>query len=960
MKVIRSLPLMISLFLIIFSSSVFANSWKKSFYTDDSEYYLKLYKDGFTQRFRVAADSCSEITNAQIVFFKDIQNSSDRSNFIPLDKRTMTKWPSLYGIDEENYCWFEVSASGIDLNKPVSNKYIIKINTKSDANPYYFVGLKDSIIPERRITKDLNGINWIDLGIMGATRVEDGGVFFKIWEPIADQVHLVIGDNEEQPFFMIEDAAKGSPYRSHVAYISDAGPGTQYRFRFIKNGVYETYGVGNFNAISPDKIDPMAKAITYKDKGGYYNGYVDARAVVPYPSTYEWQADHNLKLIPPLDFNNWIIYQLWPNVFNPKIVDGKHTQGTFLDIVEKVPYLHDLGVTAVELLPINEHRFNAGWGYALDSLSLIEKTIGTTEELKYMVDSFHQKNIKVILDIVINHINNNLLREPISATVLSSKLYGASTEWGPAPNFANIMVQKWLMDTMLYLTREFHVDGFRFDMTNRIQVLNGGYKFLQDMNVMLKLDNPNFFSSAEELSDDIWFTMPVIEGGAGFDSQWNDKFQLFFKSRITHFRPHNRSVDMAYLRSTLWGFSNHANQNGEEYNFGPPTRTVNYLGSHDFVSDNGKAPIVRLLSDYARTEYSFEETIQNNKPVTFDRVRPMMGPNPETAFRLIHNQFTHSAGKLAYGILFTKPGHILFYQGEEMASDISLENEWSYVNGVKIDVGEFPTQNVDLERYLKSHKVPWEYLDPSNSQELSFLSDKEKKLLTGYHAYIKDLIAFKRAYPQINDKNVTNVQVSPDNQIIAYQVNAADQSFFVIANFGDKRDAEWINFPANFHVWWEEIINSSDLKYGGASSKHTNIISYGAGKNNHIRIPATSIMIFKSQDRGNISKELYLKGTHNNWQTQENMKLISQTTKGDVYFVDFEILETDEYEFKLATNNWEVELGSATNFNKAHFNLSGSLSYRPDMPNIAANLKKGKYKFLFNINNFAYNIIPIE
>ena len=102
-----------------------------------------------------------------------------------------------------------------------------------------------------------------------------------------------------------------------------------------------------------------------------------------------------------------------PLTFNPKMVDGKYQPGTFKDILEKTDYITSLGVNTVEFLPINESRFYSTWGYALDSLFLVASEYGSKEQLKHLVDELHGKKLKVIFDVVINHINNYLLREPL-------------------------------------------------------------------------------------------------------------------------------------------------------------------------------------------------------------------------------------------------------------------------------------------------------------------------------------------------------------------------------------------------------------------------------------------------------------------------------------------------------------------------------------------------------------------
>ena len=118
------------------------------------------------------------------------------------------------------------------------------------------------------------------------------------------------------------------------------------------------------------------------------------------------------------------------------------------------------------------------------------------------------------------------------------------------------------------------------------------------------------------------------------------------------------------------GFSDHPMSPGVWYPFGHPQRTVNYLGSHDFIGN--KDPLIRIVS-----KYRSEEREDSN---VFSRVNPLEEPGDlRIPFRTIHNDFSHALTRLGYGILFTKPGASLFYQGEELAQDLNIQNEWDYV-----------------------------------------------------------------------------------------------------------------------------------------------------------------------------------------------------------------------------------------------------------------------------------------
>jgi len=942
---IKTSALLLSLTISI--SIAIAADWKNSFYTDNSSYYLKLRKGGFTQRFRLAKEDCNSLTKAEIVLRRQQLIAYP---FIKVTAQSMKKWPKLYGIKNGQFCWFQARVDGIDLNSPIDNDYLIKIIGKS-GETLYFSDYIDSLLPRTRIRSKLEAIkNWINLGAYGATVVEEGGVFFKIWEPIAERVDLFINESED-PYEMYPNTLNTlDNKKSYIRYIEWATEGTEYYYKFVKEGSYESLEVANNGHFSERKVDPMARRVTFQEKGGKHNGYVRPRGVVTKnPGYFSWSQDQKIFDLQGADQRNWVIYQLWPATFNPQKSESLFQVGTFNNIQDRVEYLHDLGVTAVEMLPVHETRFHVSWGYALDSLVAIDSGLGSPHELKALIEKFHQYGIRVIFDVVINHVNNDLLREPLSVEVFKTKFFSGNTPWGPMPDFNNMMVRRWMADCLVSLIRDYHVDGFRFDMTAAVHEGNpSGYRLLQELNTLFKLNYPLFYSTAEELPDNVWVSRPISEGGAAFDAQWNDKFKNFYEEQFNEYREDHRWVNVTPLKDALIGYSDHDNF-GDEYHFGPPWRTVNYLGSHDFVGN--KNPILRIVSKYHETE----DNAHNN----FYRVRPLEGENVPHNFRLIHNDFTHSAGKVSYGVLFSKPGAVLFYQGEELANDLNLENEWSYLAARRWNTE--PTINVDINRYIGSHRMPWEYLT-LNTRELNFLSNGERQLFTGYRQFFKDMIAFRKRYPGINNHNADNVQMNHDQSLVTYQLRDGEHDFFVVANFGPEKMDFWLQFPFSGNGgWWREIINSSDPKYGGNSYRSTNIISNRANRGNLVRLGGSTFHVFKAEKKLEISWPLYLKGTINEWGANEKF-ILTRGMEG-VYYTDFLVSYDGSYEFKLATESWEVELGADTDEWKdigSKERIDGGITYVPSGPNIKTTLKEGFYRFTFNPKSYKYSLEKLE
>jgi len=920
------------------------NSWKGGFYTDDSKFYLKLKSDGFIQRVRFEHQFCSAVDSVKLVFKNTARVRNQRIVTRPVSFQN--SWPALYGVNLRDYCWFEVEVSGINLNAPFDNQYALKI--QYNKRDYYYGEYKDSLIPGRRIVDSSSLISWISLGPNGASVTSDGGVFYKIWEPIVDEVYLVVNDKKTM-IKMNPDSSTGNKERSFVLYLSNSQAGDKYYYQFKKMGKWVTQIVSNEMLEDSVKIDPMARALTYDKKGGALNGYKNPWAVVQSETRFSFKNDNVINALSETERSNRIIYQLWPLTFNPKKISGKYVAGTFNDVAEKIDYLSNLGINAVEFLPVSEGRFDAGWGYALDSVLLVNATYGTPDDLMSLTDTLHSRGIQVILDIVINHVNNSLIRDPIDRDHDQSKYYDGNTDWGPRPRYSDINVQRWLLDSIVALVQEYHIDGLRFDMTKYIYNLGGspaGYKFLQELNWILKRVQPNINLSAEELPNNLWMSKNQKEAGAGFDSQWNDKFKNAFEEDFSHFRSYNPQLNLAPLAGAIYGYSNQTNY-GSELNFGNPLTTVNYLGSHDFVGN--KNPILRLVSDY-----SIYERADNNY---FLKVRPSEDQD-WNRYQLIHNEFNHSVGKTAYGILFTKPGNLLFYQGEELANDIKITNEWSYINARENN--SIPTQDVDINRYVGTHRMQWENIDPYNSPELAFVPAPDKKLFTGYSKFFKDMIRFRKAHPGFNLQNAYEVQLSANKQILSYQIDDGIKQYFIVANFIQDRSGEWVSFPKGSGYWWTEIINSSSEQYSVLQTGYRNVIAQQGGRSNQLRLKANTLYVFERSSKGTITEPLYFRSSLNNWVATNDYKLEQSSEHGDVYSVLINVDRDGDYDFKVANSDWTVEMGNparGANVDIFGNDIFGQMSNSANMPNIRVKLKQGQYRFLFSISDYKFNFV---
>jgi len=232
-----------------------------------------------------------------------------------------------------------------------------------------------------------------------------------------------------------------------------------------------------------------------------------------------WQA-------PPL--SSAVIYELHIGTFTPR--------GTFDAAIEKLDHLVDLGVTHVELMPVNEFSGQHGWGYDGVDLYAPHHAYGVPESLKRLVEACHLKHLAVILDVVYNHFG------PVGNYWAKFGPYlkdNFSTPWGPAINFDETHsdeVRRFFCDNALMWLRDYHFDGLRLDALHAI-VDNSAQPFVEQLaEEVKKLEaqlGRHLVLIAENDRNDPRFLWARGRGGFALHAHWNDDFHHALHTALT-------------------------------------------------------------------------------------------------------------------------------------------------------------------------------------------------------------------------------------------------------------------------------------------------------------------------------------------------------------------------------------------------------------------------------------------
>ena len=265
--------------------------------------------------------------------------------------------------------------------------------------------------------------------MLGAS-VQGNRTEFRVWAPNAQRVTLRL----QRPQTCPEDLPMARLPNGEFHLTVDAAAGDKY-----------------FYLLDDDPLqlpDPVSRFLPDGVHGA--TEIVDAGAFL-------W-TDHGWHGIP---YRDYIIYELHIGTFTP--------EGTFDSAIAKLDYLKDLGVTTVELMPVNAFPGRRNWGYDGVSLYAVQESYGGPEALKRFVNAAHEKGLAIVLDVVYNHLGNEGNYLSKFGPYRTNK---HTTPWGDAINFDDRgcrQVREYVIENALYWAREYHIDGLRMDAVHAIK-----------------------------------------------------------------------------------------------------------------------------------------------------------------------------------------------------------------------------------------------------------------------------------------------------------------------------------------------------------------------------------------------------------------------------------------------------------------------------------------------------------
>jgi maltooligosyltrehalose trehalohydrolase len=512
---------------------------------------------------------------------------------------------------------------------------------------------------------------------------------FRVWAPRPQRLQLQLDDRELLPMngpdakgcwsLMVEHAVCNSDY----AYLVDDDP-----------------------IAYPD---PRS---TWQPRG------VHAASRLYDQSAFQW-TDANWHC-PPL--SGAVLYELHIGTFG--------RAGTFDGAIQQLDYLVELGITHIEVMPINEFAGNRGWGYDGVLLFAVFEPYGGPDGFKRFVDACHAKNLAVILDVVYNHFGPVGNYTSKFAPYLTDRFH---TPWGAAVNFnegGSDEVRRFFCDNALMWLKDYHVDGLRLDATHEF-IDRSAVHFMEQLSAEVErlgaMIGRKFVLIAESDLNDPKFVRPKEARGYGMDAQWSDDF-------------HHA------LFTLLW------KDPGRGYydDFGSMDDLVKSL-KHVFVYDG-------IYSRYRRHSHGRPvDGLSAHHFVGFIQNHDQVG-NRAAGERLEH-LVGMEAAKVALGLVLTSPFIPILFMGEEFAASAPFlffadheEDEMRRLvaEGRKRDFEAFGWKEEDIP-------------DPEAVETFERSKLGWNELRQGKHAemleWVKQLIQLRRTTVDLNDGDLGHLEV---------------------------------------------------------------------------------------------------------------------------------------------------------------------------------------------------------
>ncbi len=580
---------------------------------------------------------------------------------------------------------------------------------------------------------------------LGASFLGDGRCRFLVYAPLAENVEVHLLSPGERT-----EALSKEGHGYHRGVLEDVAPGDLY--------VYRLDG-------QKERPDPASR---FQPLG------VHGPSQVVDPGAFRWKNPDWSGL--PLEA--YILYELHVGAFTPA--------GTFDAVIPRLDSLKDLGVTAIELMPVAQFPGNRNWGYDGSYPFAAQNSYGGPDGLQRLVDACHLRGMAVTLDVVYNHLGpeGNYLGD--FGPYFTDRY---RTPWGAALNFDgpdSDEVRRFFIENALYWLSDFRADALRIDAIHGIMDFSA-YPFLAELADAVRglaaRENRKIHLIPESDLNDVRAISPREKGGHGLDAQWNDDFHHALHTLLTGERE-------GYYRDfgSLEGLAK-AHAEGFVY-------SGQYSGYRK------------------RRHGSSSLDVPSWRLVAFSQNHDQVGNRPggERLSRLV----SFEALKLAAGLVLLSPFLPLLFMGEEYGETAPFLYFISHSDASLIEA-------VRKGRREEFAAFRWDGEAPDPQDEGTFLRSRlDHRLAEGGHhrvlrEYYRELIRLRKGHPVLSRLSKKDMEVScygKEKVFLVRRWNGPAQAA-AACHFGDSAVSVRLPLPTGT---WDKLLDSSEKRWGGGGS----------------------------------------------------------------------------------------------------------------------------------------------
>lgn len=606
---------------------------------------------------------------------------------------------------------------------------------------------------------------------LGAICTDGGQGRFSVWAPFSSHVDLHIVSPQDQ---VVRMAAKPDGY--HEVAIDGVSPSTRYLYVLESGREFPDPA----SRSQPDGVHSPSQVVS---------------------SHFEWHDSHWFGI--PIE--KYVIYEVHTGTFTD--------EGTFDSIIPRLDYVRDLGITALELMPIAQFPGKRNWGYDGVYPFAAQNSYGGNEGLKRLVDACHQKGVAVILDVVYNHVGpeGNYLAQ--FAPYFTDRY---KTPWGAALNFDDAHsdhVRHFFFENALYWITDCHIDALRLDAVHAI-LDHSALHFVEELAEIVHDRaislNRRALVIAESALNDTRLVRPTELGGYGLDAQWNDDFHhslhtLLTNERGGYYADFGDFQHMAQAFSEGFVYSGHYSttrqrRHGNSSRSIPPQKFVVYAQNHDQIGN-------RMLGDRLTALLSFE------------------------------------AVKLAAGLVLLSPFIPLLFMGDEYGETAPFQY---FVSHSDPDLVE----SVRTGRKAEFAHFKWSAEPPDPQDEATFLRSKLNHDLHQQgrhrilHSFNRELIRLRKTLPALAclSKDTLDVTSHNSERVLLVRRWSGDSEVLTIFNFNDCPVDLNAPIPAGP---WIKVLDSGAERWGGKGSAVPGILE--ATSDTHLDLNPSAVLLFAKE-----------------------------------------------------------------------------------------------------------------